>query len=132
MLTGCSSNIVAKYDNYNEMFTGKTYYDSLTYRATIDVVSNKNGSRCIGNANMYMYPMWQFKLICSDGRMITGTLESGSAEGHAFTNRNEMLTFSVAKKQSSIEEAKSRYTTQIQNKPILDNSKEHIKVIIQQ
>lgn len=41
IVSGCTSNITAKYDNYDETFTGKTYYDSLTYRATIDVTSEK-------------------------------------------------------------------------------------------
>lgn len=132
IVSGCSSNVVAKYDNYNETFTGKTFYDSLTYRATIDVTSDKNNARCLGNAKMYMYPIWQFKLVCSDGRMIVGTLQSGQKEGQAFTNRNETITFSVAKKQSTINGTRKIYNGAIINKPSLDNSKEHIQVILQQ
>lgn len=132
IVSGCTSNITAKYDNYDETFTGKTYYDSLTYRATIDVTSEKNNARCLGNAKMFMYPVWQFKLVCSDGRMIIGTLPSGKLEGQAFTNRNETITFSVAKKQGTIQKVKAQYNAQTQNKPTLDNKKEHIQVVMQQ
>ena len=52
IVSGCTSNIIAKYDNYNEIFTGKSYYDPLAYRATINVTSSKNGAKCYGNANM--------------------------------------------------------------------------------
>ena len=127
----CTSNIVAKYDDYNETFSGKTYYDSLLYRATIDVTSNSNGAKCIVNAKMYTPAIWQFDLVCSDGRSITGLLPSGKTEGTAFTNRNEKITFTVALKQSNIEKARTRYECDIRSAPMLDNSKEHIKVIMQ-
>lgn len=132
IVSGCTSNIIAKYDNYNEIFTGKSYYDPLAYRATINVTSSKNGAKCYGNANMYTYPIWQFNLTCSDGRAITGLLTDGLSEGTAFTNRNETITFSVAKKQSTIEKTQVKYRADIKNNPMLDNSKEHIKVIMQQ
>ncbi len=130
-VSGCTSNIVAKYDNYNETFSGKTYYDSLAYRATIDVISDRNQARCIGNAKMYTYPIWQFDLVCSDGRSVTGLLTSGKTEGTAFTNRNEKITFTIAKKQNTIARAESKYQSEVKNAPMLDNSKEHIKVIMQ-
>lgn len=76
--------------------------------------------------------MWTFDLICSDGRAITGKLMGGQTEGKAFTNRNETITFSVAKKQSTVEKAQTKYKTEIKNNPMLDDTKEHIKVIMQQ
>lgn len=130
LVSGCSSNIVAKYNDYNETFTGKTYYNSLAYTATIDVISNKNNAHCIGNAHMHSYPMWQFQLTCSDGRAITGLLPSGILEGKAFTNRNELITFSVAKKQSTVNKILSEYQTDIKNAPKADNSKDRMQVIM--
>lgn len=132
IVSGCTSNITAKYDNYNETFTGKSYYDPLVGRATIKVNSDKNNAECIGNALIYAPYVWQFKLVCSDGRMITGIVNDGITEGTAFTNRNETITFSVAKKQSTINKARTKYKTEIKNNPMLDNTKEHIKVIMQQ
>lgn len=132
IVSGCTSNITAKYDNYNETFTGKSYYDPLYARAVIEVQSNKTGALCIGKSIIYVPPMWTFDLTCSDGRAITGKLMGGQTEGKAFTNRNETITFSVAKKQSTIVKAQTKYKTEIKNNPMLDNTKEHIKVIMQQ
>ena len=131
ILSGCSSNIIAKYDDYNETFRGKSYYDPVIGRATIKVESDKSKAICTGNAFLFQYPIWQFKLTCSDGRAIQGTLTSATVEGKAFTNRNELITFSVAKKQSTINNAAKRYNSEIQNKPKIDNLKEHIQVIMQ-
>lgn len=131
LLTGCTSNIVAKYDNFNETFTGKSYYDSLSYRATIDVTSDKNQARCIGNAKVYTYPVWQFELKCSDGRAITGLLPSGKTEGKAFTNRNETITFSVAKTQGTINNIAKNYQNTINQKDNIDNSKVPMQVIME-
>lgn len=131
LVSGCSSNITAKYDDFNETFRGTSYYDSLSYRATIDITSDKNNARCIGNAKIYTYPIWQFDLKCSDGRAITGLVPSGKSEGKAFTNRNETITFTVAKKQSTIKNASQKYTRENSNKPDVDSSKENIQVIMQ-
>lgn len=131
LLTGCTSNIVAKYDDFNETFTGKSYYDSLSYRATIDVTSDKNQARCIGNAKVYTYPVWQFELKCSDGRAITGLLPSGKTEGKAFTNRNETITFSVAKTQGTINNIAKNYRNAINQKDNVDNSKIPMQVIME-
>lgn len=131
LVSGCTSNIIAKYDDYNETFSGKSYYDSLAYRATIDVVSDKNQVRCIGNANIYSYPVWQFDLKCSDGRAITGLLISGEKEGKAFTNRNETITFSVAKTQGVTNSITKAYQDAASKKASIDNSKVPMQVIIQ-
>lgn len=131
MLAGCTSNITAKYDDYNETFTGKSYYDPMTARAVIDVTSDKNGTHCIGNGNFRGIPIWQFNLTCSDGRKIIGTIQSALPEGTAFTNRNETITFTVAKRQSTIKAAQDKYTKSINNKPSLDNSKRPMTVIME-
>lgn len=128
--TGCTSNITAKYDDYNETFSGKTHYNAFAVRATIDVVSDKNGAICFGNASMYAYPIWQFKLNCSDGRAIKGLLKSANLEGRAFTSRNEIITFSVAKTQKTINSMKQKYNLQIKDKPLLDNKKELMQVYL--
>lgn len=131
ILTGCSSNITAKYDDYNETFSGKSYYDPMTARAVIDVKSDKNGTHCIGNGNFRGMPIWQFNLTCSDGRKIIGTIQNALPEGTAFTNRNEKITFTVAKKQSTIKAAQDKYLKAISNKPSLDNSKIPMTVIME-
>lgn len=123
ILTGCSSNIVAKFDDYNEVFVGKSYYDPVTVRATIVANSLKNNVECHGNAHMYQYPMWQFNLKCSDGRVIDGTLQSTKLNGTAFTSRNEAISFTVSKKQSTIKSAQSTYQMQLKDKPELDKTK---------
>ncbi len=131
LLTGCTSNIVAKYDDFNETFRGKSYYDSLSYRATIDVTSDINKARCIGNAKVYTYPVWQFNLKCSDGRAITGLLVSGETEGRAFTNRNETITFSVAKTQGAVNNISKNYHNLVKQKSNIDNTKIPMSVIMQ-
>lgn len=130
MLSGCTSNIIAKYDNYNEIFTGKSYYDPMTARAVIDVTSDKNGTHCIGNGYFRGMPIWQFNLTCSDGRKVIGTILNYAPEGTAFTNRNETITFTVAKKQSTINNARVKYASTIDKKPALDNSKIPMTVIM--
>ncbi len=130
ILTGCASNITAKYDDYNETFSGKSYYDPMTARAVIDVTSDKNGAHCIGNGSFRGMPIWQFSLSCSDGRKIIGTIHHALPEGTAITNRNEKITFTVAKKQSTIKTAHEKYVKDINQKPALDNSKVPMMVIM--
>lgn len=130
IVSGCTSNITAKYDNYNETFSGKSYYDPLYARAVIEVRSNKTGALCIGKSIIYVPPMWTFDLTCSDGRAITGKLMGGQTEGKAFTNRNETITFSVAKREKTINLFKQKYYNEIRNKPPVDDTKQHIKVIM--
>ena len=132
IVSGCSSNIIAKFDDYNETFSGKSYYDPMTRRATITVKSDTSDTICSGNAKLWQYPMWQFKLTCSDGRMVQGTLKSATTEGEAFTNRNELITFSVAKKQSTIKKVRNKYDSEILSKPQLDKKKVPIQVIMQE
>lgn len=130
IVSGCSSNITAKYDDFNETFTGKSYYDPMYGRAVIEVKSDKTGALCIGKSSIYVPPMWTFNLTCSDGRAIIGKLMGGKTEGKAITSRNETITFTVAKKQSTINNASKNYTNLINEKPPVDNTNIPIQVIM--
>lgn len=129
-LCACTSNIVAKYDDYNETFTGKSYYDPMYGRAVIEVTSDKTGALCIGKSSKYVQPMWLFDLTCSDGRAITGKLMGGYSEGRAITSRNETITFTVAKTQNTINNAADKYKQAISRNRQLDNSKEPMQVVM--
>mgnify|MGYP006916044130 CR=1 FL=1 len=128
--SGCTSNITAKYDNYNETFTGKSYYDPMYGRAVIEVKSDKTGALCIGKSSKYVQPMWTFNLTCSDGRAITGKLMGGQTEGKAITSRNETITFTVAKTQATINSASKNYSNSIKDKPFADNTNVPIQVFM--
>ena len=131
VVSGCTSDITAKYDNFNETFTGKSYYDAMYGRAVIEVKSDNTGVLCIGKSSKYVQPMWTFDLICSDGRAITGKLMGGQTEGKAITSRNETITFTVAKTQSTINNASKNYLNSKKDKPLADNKKIPIQVNIQ-
>ncbi len=130
MLSGCTSNITAKFDDYNETFSGKSYYDPMTAHAVIDVSSDKSDTQCIGRGYFRGMPIWQFNLTCSDGRKVIGTIHNTALEGTAFTNRNEKITFTVAKKQSTIKSAREKYIKANSNKPSLDKSKVPMTVVM--
>ncbi len=130
VVSGCTSNITAKYDDYNETFSGTSYYDPMYGRAVVEVRSDNTGALCIGKSIIFVPPMWTFNLACSDGRSITGKLFGGKTEGKAFTNRNETITFTVAKKQSTISNAAKNYHNSISDKPAVDSSKIPIQVIM--
>ena len=129
-LTGCTSNITAKFDDYNETFSGHSYTSGG--KAFINMKSDLTGTQCIGNARIKVPFIWQFSLTCSDGRTVKGYLFDGEKEGKAFTNRNELITFTAAKRKKTINEARQRYYASVQNKPSSDKTKENVKVIISQ
>ena len=129
-VSGCSSNITAKYDDFNETFSGKSYYDPMYGRAVIEAKSDKTNVLCIGKSVIFVPPMWVFNLTCSDGRAITGKLMGGQTEGKAITSRNETITFTVAKKQSTINSAYKNYTHAINEKPPVDNTNIPMQVIM--
>ena len=132
LVSGCTSYIVAKYDDYNEIFTGNAYYDPSYGRASIYLKSSINGTICTGSTPYYQgIYVYNFSLLCSDGRMITGSMLHGKYEGQAFTNRNEILSFVVAKTKKNFEKNVSAYQIASQGKPALDKQKERIRVIMQ-
>lgn len=129
VVSGCTSHITAKYDDFNETFSGSSFYDPVYGRAVIEVKSDKTGALCIGKSIIYVPPMWIFNLSCSDGRAITGKLMGGQTEGKAFTDRNETITFTVAKKQKTINAASNKYKNVINQKPSVDARKIPVQVI---
>ena len=132
VLSGCTSHIAATYDNFNETFDGYAVYDPAYGRASIELVSDKNGTICVGSTPYYQgIARYNFNIVCSDGRMITGNLYHGQNTGRAFTNRNETLSFSVHKLLKKQEIALKEYRTSASNKPNLDNKKQQIPVVMQ-
>ena len=132
VVSGCTSYITAKYDDFNEVFQGYAYYDPGYGRASISLTSEENGTLCTGSTPFYQgISVYNFNLICSDGRMITGSMNHGMYSGKAFTNRNEMLSFTITKKKDVFNDNLNKYKNNVKEKPQLDNTKEQIKVIIQ-
>ena len=130
--SGCTSYITARYDDYNETFSGNAYYDPSYGRAAISLKSDVNGTICTGSTPFYQgIAVYNFSLICSDGRMITGSMLNGKYEGQAFTNRNETLSFVIAKSKKNFEKNMSAYRIAAQEKPALNAQKEKIQVIMQ-
>lgn len=122
-LSGCSSMVVAKYDDFNETFVGTSTYDPSMKRALVDVTSTRNHTKCLGHATVYSPQVWEFKVVCNDGRNIIGSIMQLTQESTGFTNRNENITFSVVKTQKQVDEIHKRYLRDTQNKPDLDNTK---------
>ena len=132
LTSGCSSYIAAKYDNYNETFQGKAYYDPSYGRASISLKSDVNSTICTGSTPFYQgIYVYNFNIVCSDGRMIMGSMNHGQYKGQAFTNRNETISFSINKNQKKFNEDISNFKNDVKNMPALDNKKEPIKVIIE-
>ena len=130
--TGCTSYIAAKYDDFNEILKGEAVYSSSYGRASINMISEKSGAICTGSTPFYQgIYVYNFNLICSDGRMIMGSMYHGQYEGRAFTNRNETLSFTITKNKNKLEENLKHYKTQIEAKPVLSNKKEPMQVIVQ-
>lgn len=123
--SGCTSIVVAKYDDYNETFTGVSNYDPSIRKALIELTSSRNKTKCLGHANAYYPPFWEFKVVCNDGRNIIGSIRDLSQEGTGFTNRNENVTFSVIKTQTLADEIYKRYIRNVSDKPDLDNTKKN-------
>lgn len=130
--SGCTSYITAQYDDFKETFTGAAGYDPTYGRAVITLKSDQNGTLCTGNTPFYrgLY-VYHFNLVCSDGRMITGTMPHGSYTGKAFTNRNEILSFSISKTKKGFRNNNIIYRQSADKNPPLDNTKEPIQVIMQ-
>lgn len=129
---GCESYISAIYDDFNETFQGNAYYDPSVGRAVVTLKSDVNETICTGSTPFYHgIPVYNFNILCSDGRMITGVLPVGLTSGKAFTNRNEILTYKITKTKKSAQDDINAYKQIAVTKPILDNSKEHIQVIMQ-
>lgn len=121
--SGCTSYVVGKYDDYNDTFVGTSNYDPLIKKALVEVISTKNKTKCIGQAEAAKFPAyWKFDLVCNDGRNIMGTIADYETESYGFTNRNENVTFSVVKKQSTLTEIHRNYVRQTANKPLPDNT----------
>jgi len=134
--TGCTANVVGKFDDYNEIFQGTIDLD-LQGHGIIKVQTTPGGITCSGTGWVTFIPLSSYligtckgqkglaKIECTDGRVINGewTCEACTRiNGTAITNRNENITFFITPKKASANKTTQKYISEIKEKPSLYNS----------
>ena len=142
LLTGCTANVVGKFDNYNEVFNGTIDLD-MQGHGKIKVTSYPNNMTCTGNGWITFIPATSYlfgtcrgqkgeaQLTCNDGRVIEGEWTCKSCTrifGTAMSNKNETVTFFITPKKKQASKLLEEYKQDVSTKPFLYN-KEIIKSI---
>lgn len=140
LLTGCSANVVGKFDNFNETFKGTIDLD-MQGNGIIKVKSAPSNIICKGKGWITFIPIssrllgtckgqqGEAQLKCNDGRIITGEWKCQSCtkiSGTAESNKNESITFFITPKNKRAEEILDNYKTEISSKPGLDGKEKDI------
>ncbi len=108
LLTGCTANVVGKFDNYDEIFTGTLDIDVMSGQGIMKIKSTPNNITCKGTRWITYIPLTSYllgmckgqkgeiELSCDDGRIIKGDWVCESCtrtSGEGKTNLNENITF---------------------------------------
>ncbi len=140
MLTGCSANVVGKFDNFNETFKGTIDLD-MQGNGIIKVKSSPSGITCKGKGWITFIPIssrllgtckgqqGEAKLKCNDGRIITGEWKCQSCtriSGTAESNKGEDITFFITPKSKKAEEMLENYKTEVSSKQGLNGEEKDI------
>lgn len=78
LISGCSTDFIAKYDNKDEMFIGQID-GSYTVTSNLKLTGNESGTVCTGKSYVTHMPVWSCKggtgeinVSCNDGKIIRG------------------------------------------------------------
>ena len=133
LVTGCKANVVGKYDDYNEIFTGVIDLD-LQGSGYIEVTSEPSKIKCKGYGELTYVPFLSqmtgmckgqrgiVELRCSDGRNVSGEWvckKFVEIEGNARTDNNELITFYIEKSKRKAQAKKEQYIKETTNNPPL-------------
>lgn len=130
---GCTANVVGKYDDYNEIFTGNIDLD-MAGGGYIEVISEPSKIKCKGYGQLTYVPLSSHftgmckgqrgiaELTCSDGRNVSGEWvckKFVEIEGSAITDANENITFYIEKSDKKAQAKKELYIQETKDKPPL-------------
>ena len=132
-LTGCTANVVGKFNDYNEIFLGTIDLD-LKGHGIIQVKTEPNNISCKGNGWLTYIPhsstckgqQGKAELICDDGRTFDGNWICEACtriNGEGKTNYNEKITFYIATNKKKIMKKEEEYRKDVAYKPSLSNQK---------
>ena len=132
LLSGCTANIVGKFDNYNEIFSGTTDIDVMTGEGTVYVKSTPSNITCEGDRWITYIPMSSYllgtckgqkgkiELSCNDGRTIQGDFvceSCTSVRGKGNTNLNEGITFYATMSKKKYDKKVDEYKNSMEKGP---------------
>ena len=134
--TGCTANVVGKFDDYNEVFQGTIDLD-LQGHGIIKAKTIPNNITCSGTGWVTFIPLSSYllgtckgqqglaEIKCNDGRVINGEWVCEACtrvKGTGVTNYNENITFYITPKKSTANKITQQYISEIKEKPSLYNS----------
>jgi len=133
LLTGCTANVVGKFDDYNEIFTGTIDLD-MQGHGIIKVKSTPSNITCKGKGWVTFIPMSSYligtckgqrgeaELTCDDGRKVSGDWICEACtrvKGEAKTNLNENVTFYITPSKKRLNKMTKEYKNDTAEKPNL-------------
>ena len=133
LLTGCTANVVGKFDDYNEIFTGIIDLD-MQGHGIIKVKSTPSNITCKGKGWITFVPMSSYligtckgqrgeaELTCDDGRIVSGDWICEACtriKGEGKTNLNENITFFITSNNKKSDRKLQEYKTDTAEKPYL-------------
>ena len=137
LLTGCTANVIGKFDDYNEIFTGTIDLD-LQGHGIIKVKSTPSNITCKGKGWVTFIPMSSYlvgtcrgqrgeaELSCDDGRTVTGDWICEACtriNGEGKTNLNENITFFITPSKKKLDKKTEEYRKDTAEKPNLRGPK---------
>ena len=143
LLTGCTANVVGKFNDYNETFKGTIDLD-MQGHGIISVKSSPSNLTCRGKGWITFIPISSYflgtckgqkgeaKITCNDGRVIDGEWTCKSCTriyGTGISNKNENITFFITPKNKQSLNILNEYSKEIQNKPYLYSKRTNINAI---
>lgn len=134
--TGCTANLVGKFDDFNEVFQGTIDLD-MQGHGIINAKTAPSNISCSGKGWIEFIPLSSYllgtckgqkgaaEIKCGDGRIINGewTCEACTRiYGTGITNYNEKITFYITPKKTSANKFLQKYISEIKEKPSLHGS----------
>ena len=136
LLTGCTANVIGKFDDFNEVFSGTIDLD-MNGHGIIKVKSTPNNIVCKGKGWLTFIPASSYwlgtckgqrgeaQLSCDDGRTINGEWVCEACtriKGEGKSNLNESVTFYITPNKKKTDKKIEEYKTDSEGKPSLNNN----------
>lgn len=137
LLTACTANVIGKFDDYNEIFSGTIDLDLMGH-GIIKVKSTPSNITCKGKGWVTFIPASSYwlgtckgqrgeaELTCDDGRTVTGDWVCEACtrvRGEGKTNLNENITFFITPSKKRLEKVTEEYKNDTAEKPNIRGKK---------